>query len=82
MASITFPDAPLAPRRQPCFGISPAAYLFDALANLLLAPLYRRAVRRHHGQRMAPVPRAKRRAWFALVLLGLVGLLIGRRRRR
>lgn len=54
-AEVNLPASPPRPRRpQPAFGISPFAYVFDEVANLLLAPRYRRSVRRHRRRAGAP----------------------------
>ncbi len=61
---------------QPAFGLSPFAYLYDHIGNLLLTPVYRRGARRHHGPQMAPVAHTTQRRWLGAALLTAAGLLV------
>lgn len=75
-------EPPLSAGSPPRFGLSPFAYAFDGFANVALAPVYRRRVRSALDRHMAPAPRRTRRWIGALILVGLVAFLIGRRARR
>ncbi len=79
LATVTLPDERPRPQgEQPPFGISPFAYAFDEIGNLLLAPVYRQKVRRALGRRMAPVRQSTRRWTLALVVVALLAFLLGR----
>ena len=50
LSNVTMPDYPPQSKgRQPPFGISKFAYLFDAIANMLLASEYKRKIRKYLG---------------------------------
>ncbi len=51
LAEIPIADAPPPDRgRQPSFGVSKFAYLFDAFANAVLVQEYRRKVKQHRNR--------------------------------
>ncbi len=66
------PPQPAGP--QPAFGLSPFVYLYDWLANFLLARVYRREVRRRYGVQGAS-PRCAWR-WGRAALAAVLGLLL------
>jgi hypothetical protein len=78
-SEVTLPDSPpFSHGAQPPYGISPFAYLFDRLGNALLAPRYRRQVRRLHGPRMAPMDRRTKGWRLALLMVAGLAFLLGR----
>ncbi len=81
VAEVTLPDAtPRPAKAQPRPGVPPFAYFLDEFANMMLRPVYRRAIRDVYGVHMAPVAPQTRR-WIAVTLLvGALGFWIGHRR--
>ena len=83
LAEVTLADSPPQPQgKQPSFGLSVWPYLADEFANVMLAPVYRKGIRRAHGRRMAPVSRQTRIWLGALAVVGVLGFLLGRAARR